>query len=82
MMMREGADRRSCNAPLHYSVGKRRLSDVRGTYQLRPLVPVHFGHPEDVHMGPNMDVVFMGRPGDVHMGPNMNVVFMGCPGDV
>ena len=38
-------------------VGTRRPTDVRGTYQLRPLVPVHFGRPEDVHMRPNLDVV-------------------------
>ena len=50
------------NYNLYIPVGTRRLSDVRGTYQLRPLVPVHFGRPEDVHMGPNMDVVFMRRP--------------------
>ena len=40
-----------------HPVGTRRPTDVRGTYQLRPLVPVHFGRPEDVHMRPNLDVV-------------------------
>ena len=40
-------DGKSESSSLAYPVGTRRPTDVRGTYQLRPLVPVHFGRPHE-----------------------------------